>query len=70
MLAEPASASRPSTTKWGCHDCPPTVCRALVFTGELWELFGLTTAHVTPGSSCELNPHETCKILVLANSDW
>ena len=67
MAAEPASLC-PSAANWGCRSCPPTVYGALVFTGGLWQLLGLATAHVTPGNSCELEPNGACKIRVLPNS--
>lgn len=68
MAAEPAFL-HPGAANWGCHSCPPTVYGAMVFTGGLWQLLGLTAAaHVTPGNSCELDPKGTFKILVLPNS--
>lgn len=63
MAAEPASL-HPGAANWGCHNCPPTVYRALFFTGGLRQLLGLTAAHIAPGNSCEVDPNGTCKIFV------
>lgn len=58
----------PGAANWGCHSRPLIVYRTLFFTGGLWQLVGLTTAHITPGKSWDLDATRTCQTFVFPNS--